>query len=228
MRNFPLVDPVWIAELDATPFLTRCRTGEITMDELRSFLAQQYFYSRHFTRYLCALLSNILDEKDRLALTDNLIDETGLGIDKGIPHSVLYRQMLERLGVNPQRHSVLPETQALIDTMFESCRNSNPVIGLGALCLGAEAIVSHLYAQIVQGFRAHGITENNLDFFHIHIACDDEHAETMREIILRGLTTQEQKLALKCAAQRAIAARARFFSALCGSSIQKEKQHACV
>jgi pyrroloquinoline-quinone synthase len=208
------LEPGWIAALDETPFLSRCRKGEVSSEELACFAAQQYHYSRHFTRYLCALLSNVVNEGDRRELTENLVDETGLGTEKGIPHSTIYRSMLGKLGVDPADHPVLPETQRLIDTMLESCRNPNAAVGLGALCLGAEAIVPHVYSQVVRGFEARGETRDTLEFFHLHIGCDDEHAETMKAIIEREMTSSEQKLTLRCSAARAIAARVRFFRGL--------------
>ncbi len=208
------IDPHWIAQLDETPFLSRCRAGTVSRRELEVFSVQQFFYSRHFTRYLCALLANIVNEEDRRELCENLVDETGLGKEKGIPHSVLYRTMLKELGWSPADHAPHKETLALIDTMFESCRNPNPAVGLGALCLGAEAIVPHVYTQVLQGFESQGYGAETVEFFRLHVACDDEHALTMKEIIERELTTPEQRLALRCSASRAIAARARFFGAL--------------
>lgn len=209
-----LIPNEWIQSLDETPFLRSCREGTVSRGALEKFLVQQYFYSRNFTRYLCALLSNIVDDEHRRELTENLVDETGLGKVTGTPHSRIYRTMLEQLGVDPESAEMLPETRALIEVMWQSCRHPNTAVGLGALCLGAEAIVPHVYSQIVQGFLAAGESKGNLEFFHIHIACDDEHALTMKKIIEKELRTPEQKAALHCAAARAIAARARFFRAL--------------
>lgn len=210
----PYLDKEWIRKLDETPFLTRCRDKTVTLEELRRYLSQQYFYSRNFTRFLCALLSNLTHEEDRQDLTDNLIEESGLGQDRGTPHSVLYRQMLERMGVDVSEYSMHEDTARLVEVMLESCRSANYAVGLGALCLGAEAIVPHLYSQIVIGFQAHGFTEKDLDFFYLHISCDDAHAETMKKIIDREVKDTEKKLYVECSAKRAIAARVRFFESL--------------
>src|SRR4051812_41215677 len=77
-----LIDEEWVRDLDWSPFLMRCRAGLVTREELNSFLIQQNYYSRHFTRYLCALLSNMNNETDRLELTENLLEEIGFG-DEG-------------------------------------------------------------------------------------------------------------------------------------------------
>jgi len=225
------LEPEWIDSLDATPFLTACREGTITLPELENFLSQQFFYSRHFTRYLCALLSNVINEGDRRELTENLVDETGMGKAGGVPHSVLYRDMMTNLGVDWTKQKPLPETLNLVQVMWESCRNPNPAVGLGALCLGAEAIVPHVYSQIVHGFESCGISAETLNFFNIHIACDDEHAVTMKNIIEREMRGPEQFLTLRCAAARVISARARFFGALSQQrplSLTRSEYHAAI
>ena len=81
-------------ELDQTAFMSRCRSGVVSRRELEVFLVQQHHYSRHFTRYLCALLANLSNELDRLALTKNLFEEMGLGDMGDEPHVKIYRDML--------------------------------------------------------------------------------------------------------------------------------------
>src|SRR5687767_2574663 len=127
--------------LDQSLFLERCRDGAVTRAELTDFLVQQFHYSRHFTRYLCALLANLTNEGDRASLTENLFEEMGLGEEEQIPHSKIYRDMLTNLGLDPSRVPAYKETQELSETMLKLCSNEDWIIGLGALCLGAEAIV---------------------------------------------------------------------------------------
>lgn len=174
-----------VESLVAHPFLLACRTGTAPLSSLRAFLLQQGHYSRHFTRYLCAVMSNLPSGEQVAMLADNLFEELGLQGGQHIPHSKLYRNMLARfeldLDVGP---APLPETENLIRTMSEHCRDPNVAKGLGALCLGAEALVPSLYSDIVAGFRAHGFSDQDVDFFVLHIECDDGHAETMRDIMV--------------------------------------------
>ena len=173
----------WMKGLDNTTFMVRCREGRITRAELDTYVRQQYHYSRHFTRYLAALLANVGDEKDRRDLVENLFEEMGLGEFGSKPHSQIYRDMMAAMKVNPKDEPVFLATQKLIDTMLSLCADKNHLIGLGALCLAAEAIVPHMYSTIVHGFKAVGEAEKNLEFYAIHIEGDDEHAKTMRRII---------------------------------------------
>jgi pyrroloquinoline-quinone synthase len=205
----------WVDALDRTPFLTRCREGTVTRSELHAYVRQQCYYSREFTRYLSALLSNISDETDRRALVENLFEEMGLGAFGSVPHSQIYREMMSKMGVRLEDETMRAETRILIETMFESSASKRPMVGLGALCLGAEAIVPHVYSTIVRGFESIGEPQENLSFFLIHIAGDDDHAVTMRRIILRELERDPaSRVDLEYGAARAIGARIAFFNAL--------------
>jgi len=105
--------------------------------------------------------------------------------------------------------------QALVDTMLDRCRGPRAMVGLGALCLGAEAIVPEVYTAILSGFEAVREPRQNLEFFTIHIVGDDEHAVTMREIILRELAREpRRRLDLEYGAARAITAHVSFFETI--------------
>jgi pyrroloquinoline-quinone synthase len=204
-----------LIRLDQTTFLSRCRTGTVSRQELETFLVQHFHYARHFTRYLCALLANLSEEQDRRDLTVNLFEEMGLGHIASEPHSKIYRDMLTAFGLDPNGVDPLPETETLIRTMLQYCKAQDPIAGLAALCLGAEAIVPHVYSQILTGLRSQGFPEEHLRFFVMHIEGDDDHALTMAKIITRELNRRpELKSRLNFVADDAIETRAKFFNAI--------------
>lgn len=202
-------------KLASHPFLVACRTGSVTRHQLNLFLLQQYKYSVHFTRMLCALMSQLPSSDDFLRLAENLCEEMGFGAGSGIPHSKLYMQMLGDFGLDPAQHETFAETRCLVDTMYLLCRSPDPVLGLGAMCLGAEAIVPHLYGDIVAGFTAHGIDRRRLHFFTLHMECDDAHAQTMRELMLELIAADASAaVRLEAAGEVALQARLRLFDRL--------------
>ncbi len=190
------------------PFLARCRAGNARRQQLDMFLVQQYKYSVHFTRMLCALMSNLKSGDDFLLLAENLCEELGLADAAAEPHARLYAGMLADFGLDPARHETLPETQCFIDTLYMLCRNPDPAVGLGALCLGAEAIVPRLYQDIVAGFLAHDVAPERLRFFTLHIDCDDAHSETMLAQ-MQSLVDADSGALVKLTAAGDIALRAR-------------------
>lgn len=174
-----------VERLRGHPFIRRCRAGTITQRELGVFLAQHAKYSAYFTRYLCALIANLGDSEDVLKLAENLAEELGFGDDGGEPHARIFARMLGQFGIDVAATPTFAPTQRLIETTFHYCRQPDPAYGLGALCLGAEAIVPALYSDIIAGFNANGIDDERLEFFRIHVECDDGHADTMRAILAR-------------------------------------------
>jgi pyrroloquinoline quinone (PQQ) biosynthesis protein C len=199
------------------PFLVGCANGAVTLDELRSFLIQHGKYSRYFTRYLCALISQLDEGDDVLRLAENLTEELGFGADAHVrtPHSRIYADMLKDFGIDIDAHPINPETQNLIDTMFMLCKQPRGTAGLGAMCLGAEGLVPAVYARIVEGFRRHGVDLRRLEFFSIHMECDDDHAATMYEILARQIEESPScQITAINAGDIAVSARLRFFDAL--------------
>lgn len=210
-----------VARLKRTEFLRRCRSEEITRDELKTFLVQQGLYSAYFTRYLCALMSNLPQNQQVLALADNLCEELGLNGDAQTPHSVLYKNMLGNQGLDLASAEMLPSTSRLINTMFDHCRDRRYARGLGALCLGAEAIVPCMYADLISGFKACGFGAKDIEFFQIHVECDDAHAETLHKIMLDTARNDPHALGLMFGAGDALVdARIEFFARISASSRQ--------
>jgi pyrroloquinoline-quinone synthase len=199
------------------PFLMGCANGTVSLGELRAFLVQHGKYARYFTRYLCALISQLDEGDDVLRLAENLTEELGCGAHAAArtPHSRIYADMLEDFDIDLAAHPITPETQNLIDTMFMLCRQPLGTAGLGAMCLGAEGLVPAMYGRIIEGFRQRGIDLRRLEFFAIHIECDDDHAATMYEILARQAEQSPScKIAALNAGEIAVNARLRFFDAL--------------
>jgi len=223
-----LPQPLVIAELQTAgaqlidrilrhPFLTGCANGTVTLDQLRRFLIQHGKYSGYFTRYLCALISQLDEGDDVLRIAENLTEELGYGPDAGTrtPHSRIYANMLKDFDIDIAAHPINPETQNLIDSIFMLCRQPRGTAGLGAMCLGAEGLVPAMYARIVEGFRHHDVDLRRLEFFSIHIECDDDHAATMYDILLRQAEQSPScKITALNAGDIAVRARLRFFDAL--------------
>jgi acyl-coenzyme A synthetase/AMP-(fatty) acid ligase/pyrroloquinoline quinone (PQQ) biosynthesis protein C len=188
-----LLSPLWqdvfpaglLSELHANPFLAACRNGSADADQLRDFLVQHQYYSQYFTRYLCALMGNITDIEEFKALAENLSEELSGGDTHHISHAQLYRQSMDAMAAVPGSRPILASTQKLIDTMFRYCRSADPLDGLAAMCLGAEAIVPIIYNPILAAMDYLGASDAARLFFRIHVEEDEEHAIVMRRIIDR-------------------------------------------
>lgn len=198
------------------PFIIRCQLGTVTKEELDIFLRQQGHYSSYFTRYLCALMSNLQNNNQVVELARNLFEETGFeGDGSSIPHSVIYRNMLNNFSISLNSTPINNETQNLIDTMFEYCKKSDPAYGLGALCLGAEALVPSLYSAIINGFNSCHVQDSLIEFFHLHVGCDDAHAETLHNMMVNIAKYNDTSMTnMLLAGQALIDSRMKFFDGI--------------
>lgn len=165
------------------PLLVACREGRLTLEDFQFVFGQYYAYSRSFTRYLAALMVNCEDDLLRAKLIANLWDESG-GTAPERRHSNLFRGFLrEGLGVSPEYVRFEVPTLRFVSEYLDSSGSRDLPFATAFLAIGTEGLVSRLYQDFVAGLRAARIPEDQLEFFHIHIACDDEHAETLMEIL---------------------------------------------
>lgn len=125
--------------------------------------------------------------------------------------------MLEEFGLNSQEVQPTRGTLLLIDSMLSHCRNADPAIGLGALCLGAEGLVPSMYQDLVAGFRAQGVPDETLQFFHLHISCDDDHALTLNRLMFELIDEEPKCLErIVTAGSTLVSARMKFFDDIIG------------
>lgn len=170
--------PLW-----NNPLLVACREGRLTLEDFQFLFSQYYAYSRSFTRYLAALMMNCEDDLLRAKLIANLWEESG-GTAPERQHSNLFRNfMRESLGVSPEYVRFEVPTLRFVSEYLDSCSSRDLPFATAFLALGTEGLVSRLYQDFVAGLRAANIPDEQLEFFHIHIGCDDEHAETLMEIL---------------------------------------------
>jgi pyrroloquinoline-quinone synthase len=199
----PGLSPVWGEWLDGRdlyrltrhPLLLAFQRGEADMPTLETLLIQHHHYSRYFTRFLCALISNQTESEDVATLAQNLLEEMGAGSEDNLTHADLYRRSLKLVGVEPDMMPAFRETQELVRTMFEFCRSENPLDGLAALCLGAEAIVPLIYRPIITALDTLGFDEKAAEFFKLHVEEDEDHALDMLRIMERMTEGRPQERA---------------------------------
>lgn len=174
------------------PLMQNFCSNKPTLELLKKFLVQQYFYSRNFTRYLCSLIYQFDNINDVHNLMENLLEE--MGVDKpGLPtHAELFQKVLRVANINPVLSNPLQETQQLIDSMFFYCQSSDPVKGLAAMCLGAEAIVQVFYKPVYKALKHFNFNDEEILFFPLHIEEDENHAITMIKILEK--LTQDSRL----------------------------------
>ncbi len=186
-------------------YLKRFENRELNKDQVKIFAEQYYCFSRHFSRYLAALVAITPDEGARAPLIKNLGEEYGArqeenqDMDPELTHPAIFRAFLRSVGIDTSPEALdaikpLPETKLFVDK-YLNIRFLNYIEAFGALGPGTEYIVPQMYTLVREGCRGAGLTEDEVLFFSAHIELDVEHAEGIKESLLPfAKTDEEQKL----------------------------------
>ncbi len=177
------------------PYLKALQQADLPNFDLaiKDFAFQYGIYSKQFTQYLQAVINNLNNNKHREMLLENLTEEQGdthdvelpadvLATVTGIPHAQLYRRFQEAVGIDDVYRAETEEsaTATLWRNQFLQLCALDECVGVGAIGIGTELIVSSIYSQILEGLKAHSnLTMIERVFFDLHSHCDDEHAAQM-------------------------------------------------
>jgi quercetin dioxygenase-like cupin family protein/pyrroloquinoline quinone (PQQ) biosynthesis protein C len=194
--------------------LTACTRGTLSREDFKFIFSQYFGYSRNFTRYLAAAMANCGDDYCRSRLTENLWEESG---EKDIErrHAQIFRRFLrDGLAIDIERIEFLPTTERFTREFLDFCLRSHPLASSAFLSLGTEGIVSRMYSVLVEGLLQAGVEERHLEFFRIHIGCDDEHAETLEKMMCSYVHEPDWFNTCARAMDYALGLRQRFFNDL--------------
>ncbi|HEV3316426.1 MAG TPA: iron-containing redox enzyme family protein [Candidatus Angelobacter sp.] len=178
LERFQAEHPIWDCRL-----IRACRAGLLTKEDYKLIFSQYYRYSKNFTRYLTALMTNCESDYYRSRLSENLWEEGG-GAEPDKRHAELFRRFLrDGLGVDLESIQYQSFANDFFHQYLDFCRNSSALTGSAFLSLGTEGAISRLYGYFCEGLLKAGIPEEQLNFFRIHMECDDEHAITLGELM---------------------------------------------
>lgn len=196
------------------PLLEGFANNKFTIEDYQFIFSQYYYYSKNFTRLLAACMLNCENDYHRSMLSSNLWEEGGaLEIEKR--HSEIYRQFLKnKLHINFENINFQPYSQLFFDKYLDLCLNQEPIIRTAALSFGTEGIVARLYSTFLHGLKSVGLNDKDLIFFEIHIECDDEHAETLEQMVLSYNSNSEWLSLCKKGISSALGLRNDFFTSI--------------
>ena len=201
--------PLWSCQL-----MDAFSRGFLTLEDCRYVFSQYFMYSKNFTRYLAALMATCDKDYYRSRLSENLWEEGGGAVPEQ-RHAELFRNFL-RNGLNIDIHHIQYDDPAQLfsKSYLDYCLQSHPAAASAFLSMGTEGIISRLYTVLCEGLSKAGVPEKDLHFFHLHMACDDEHALTLQEMML---SYQDEPRFMQMAEEgmmRALDLRKQFFDGL--------------
>ena len=171
--------PIWNCRL-----LNAFDSKHLKFEDIQFVFSQYHLYSKNFTRYLSGLMANLEDDFLRAKLSENIWEEGGEK-DPEKRHSYMFKSFLTsslKIDLNYIRYEGF--TKQFVQRYLDQTISGNPLETSAFLSVGTEAMVPRLYKSLLKNLSKIGLSEKNLEFFHLHLECDDEHAEILEEILL--------------------------------------------
>ncbi len=174
---------------------------------------QHYPLVTVFTRYLEMLLLAAPDSEAKMWLAKVLVDEYGEG-SRGLDHASLYRNFLRATGVPEGQERKARLHPAVVEFIFEHLRIAarEPfLVGLGAVGPGHEWAIPAMFARMIQGLRAAGFADGQIEYFLLHVEQDKDHGAWLEEALVRYALTPEACGQIRKGALLSLALREQFW-----------------
>ena len=179
------------------PFSRAWAAGELTRAQLGDWAVQHFYYIDPIPQQFAALFARLPDLDARQHLLENLLGEE-MPHAPGKRHPDLLRKFARACGVSDERileaeqnGEILATTRAMRSWIWEL----SSVRPLGESCAGImvalEGQLPTLYPRYVDAMRKMGFSDDDMEFFHVHIEGDTEHAHVGLELTARYATTHE-------------------------------------
>jgi len=202
--------PFWSCRL-----LAGFAQGAFSREDLRYVFSQYHLYTSSFTRFIAAVMASCESDLFRARLSANLWEEGG-GCEPARRHAQIFRDFLRHaLGVDDiDKIEYASHTRHFVGEYLAQAQRADPVAGAAFLAIGTEGIVARMYRIMRGGLVRAGVPDSQLEFFDIHIACDDDHAVTLENLMVSYAGQPGWFEACAGALDRALALRAAFFEDL--------------
>jgi len=179
------------------PFSRAWAAGELSRAQLGRWAIQHFYYIDAVPQQFAGLYARLPDLDARQHLLENLLgEEMPQAPEKRHPDLCAKFAMAcgvsrEELLSAEERGEILPTTRAMRSWVWELAT----VRTLGEACAGImvalEGQLPTLYPRYVEAMHKMGFSDDDLEFFHVHIEGDVEHAHVGLELTARYATTPE-------------------------------------
>lgn len=175
-----------------SPFSLAWAEGSLSRDHLSRWAENHYHYVGPFADYLAYIYArtpdHMTDAKDFLLA--NMYEEE-IGGDR---HTDLLIRFAEACGTTRERvidqDNMSPTTRALQSWCYAVAMREDPVVAVAGLVVGLESQVPSIYRKQTPTLREkYGFSDEEVEFFDLHIVSDEIHGERGYQIVLEHATT---------------------------------------
>lgn len=182
------------------PFSSAWKSAELTRDQLGEWATQQYYYIDIVAQMFAALYARLPDLDARAHMLENLIGEE----TPGQRHPDILLKFAKACGRDPERiknayinGEVLPATMGMQAWVWQLSTHAHLCESAAGIMVALEGQTPTIYPPYIEAGRKMGFSDDDLEFFHIHVEADIEHEIHGLEICYRYATSVElQKRAI--------------------------------
>jgi pyrroloquinoline-quinone synthase len=176
------------------PFSMAWAAGKLTRAHLARWAENHYHYVGPFADYLGYVYGRIpakyVEAKD--FLLQNMYEEE-IGGDR---HTDLLIRFAEACGTTAERvkdpDNMSPTTRGLQSWCYTVAMREDPIVAVAGLVVGLESQVPSIYRRQTPTLREkYGFTDEEVEFFDLHIVSDEIHGERGYQIVLEHADTPE-------------------------------------
>lgn len=171
--------------------------GELGRSQLGFWAVQHYYYIEHIPQQFGHFFCRLPDLDGRRLTLENLIGEEMPG-QPGKRHPDLMVKFAKACGVPPTRTRnadelglILPTTRAMRAWIYELVAFRHVVEGAAGIMLALEGQTPTLFPKYVAACKKLGFSDDDLEFFYVHMEADVEHQRHGLEITYRYASTPE-------------------------------------
>jgi pyrroloquinoline-quinone synthase len=176
------------------PFFRSWAKGELTKDAMKAYVQQHYNFVSNASRYYGIIYGLCPWWDARNFYLENLNEEedpTERHVDKLAKFGIALGMTVEESRTAPD----LPTTAALKDFILNTTLTRGTLHATAVIIVGLESQVPQLYEPIVPALRdTYGFTDDEIEFFLLHITADVEHGEKGFQILLEHTEDHQTQL----------------------------------
>ncbi len=177
-----------------SPFSIGWASGKLTRAHLSRWAENHFHYVGPFAEYLAYVYARMPAQYQEAKdfLLQNMYEEE-IGGDR---HTDLLIRFAEACGTTRERvmdpENMSPTTRALQSWCYCVAMREDPIVAVAGLVVGLESQVPSIYRRQTPTLREkYGFTDEEVEFFDLHIVSDEIHGERGYQIVLEHADTVE-------------------------------------
>ncbi len=178
------------------PFSIAWASGQLSREHLARWAENHYHYVGPFADYLACVYARMPEGAEYIEAKDFLLANMYEEEIGGTRHTDLLIRFAEACGTTRERvmdpDNMSPTTRGLQGWCYSVALREDPIVAVAGLVVGLESQVPSIYRRQTPIMREkYGFSDEEVEFFDLHIVSDEIHGERGYQFVLEHANTPE-------------------------------------